>query len=70
MDSRVQSKQSKCFKYSVAILVAHLGCVEFHLGSLSDWLAATVAVATYCPFRLVEHPKTYSRQLGCEWGMG
>ena len=37
-----------------------LGWVDLDLGSSLRWLAATVA--TYCPSRMVEHPKSNSTQ--------
>ena len=37
-----------------------LGWVDLDLGSSPGWWAATVA--TYCPSRMVEHPKSKSTQ--------
>ena len=44
--------------------------VDLDLGSSPGWWAATVA--TYCPSRMVEHPKSKSTQprytqYGCKW---
>ena len=44
--------------HRVAHLLANLGWVDFDLGSSPGWWAATVA--TYCPSRMVEHPKSMS----------
>ena len=41
-------------------MVEYLGWVDFDLGSSPGWWAATVA--TYCPSRMVEHPKSKSTQ--------
>ena len=41
-------------------MVANLGWVDLDLGSFPGWWAATVA--TYCPSRMVEHPKSKSTQ--------
>ena len=41
-------------------LLVNLGWVDFDLGSSPGWWAATVA--TYCPSRVVEHPKSKSTQ--------
>ena len=38
-----------------------LGWVDFDLGSFPGWWAATVA--TYCPSRVLEHPKSRSTKL-------
>ena len=38
-----------------------LGWVDLDLGSSPGWWAASVA--TYCPNRMVEHPKSNSTQL-------
>ena len=44
------------------------GFVDLDLGSYHGWLAATVA--TYCPIRMVEHPKSKSTQprFATRWG--
>ena len=47
-------------KYRVSHLVADLGWVDLDLGSSPGRWAATVA--TYCPGRVVEHPKSKSTQ--------
>ena len=44
-------------------VVVHLGWVDSDLGSSLGWRAATVA--TYCPGRVVEHPKCRSTQPRC-----
>ena len=44
-------------------VVVHLGWVDSDLGSSLGWRAATVA--TYCPGRVVEHPKFKSTQPRC-----
>ena len=46
--------------YRVAHLLANLGWVDLNLGSSPGWWAATVA--TYCPSRMVEHPKSKSTE--------
>ena len=46
--------------YRVTHLVANLGWVDLDLGSSPRLVAATVA--TYCPSRMVEHPKSKSTQ--------
>ena len=46
--------------YRVTMVVAYLGWVDLHLGSSPGWWAATVA--TYCPSRMVEPPKSKSTQ--------
>ena len=46
--------------YRVAHLLGNLGWVDFDLGSSPGWWAATVA--SYCPSRMVEHPKSKSTQ--------
>ena len=43
-------------------MVEYLGWVDLDLGSSSGWWAATVA--TYCPSRMVEHPKFKSTNQG------
>ena len=47
-------------KYRVSHLVADLGRVDLDLVSSPGWWAATVA--TYCPGRVVENPKSKSTQ--------
>ena len=47
----------------VSHLVANLGWVDLDLGSSPGWWAATVA--TYCPGRVAEHPKSKSTQPRC-----
>ena len=42
----------------VTQVVEYLGWVDLDLGSSPGWWAATVA--TYCPSRMVEHPKSKS----------
>ena len=49
------------FQYRVRQVVVDLGWVDLDLGSSPGWWAATVA--TYCPGRVVEHPKSLSTQL-------
>ena len=44
----------------LAHLLANLGWVDFDLGSSPGWWAATVA--TYCPSKVVEHPKSKSSE--------
>ena len=44
--------------YRVTHLVVNLGWIDLDLGSSPGWWAATVA--TYCPSRVVEHPKSKS----------
>ena len=46
--------------YRVTLVVEYLSWVDLDLGSSSGWLAANVA--TYCPSRMVEHPKSKSTQ--------
>ena len=46
--------------YIVTLVVEYLGWVDLDLGSSIGWWAATVA--TYCPSRMVEHPKSKSTQ--------
>ena len=46
--------------YRVTLVVAYLGWVDLDLGSSPGWWAATVA--TYCPSRMVEPPKSKSTQ--------
>ena len=41
--------------YRVTLVVVHLGWVDLDMGSSPGCLAAVVA--TYCPSRMVEHPK-------------
>ena len=53
---------SSIAQYWVSHLVADLGWVNLDLGSSPGWWAATVA--TYCPSRMVEHPKSKSTQPG------
>ena len=43
--------------YRVTLVVEILGWVDLDLGSFPAWWAA-VTVATYCPSRVVEHPKS------------
>ena len=43
-------------QYRVSHLVADLGWFDLDLGSPPGWWAATVA--TYCPGRVAEHPKS------------
>ena len=43
-------------RYRVRHLPGYLGWVDLDLGSSPGWWAATVA--TYCPSRMVEHPKS------------
>ena len=43
-------------RYIVTLVVEYLGWVDLDLGSSIGWWAATVA--TYCPSRMVEHPKS------------
>ena len=50
----------------VAIPMAHLGWIDFDLGSFPWWVAS---VATYCPSMMVELPKTQSIQPGCMIGI-
>ena len=46
-----------CFtKYRVTLVVGYPGWVDFNLESSAGWWAATVV--TYCPSRVVEHPKS------------
>ena len=45
--------------YRVGLVVWQLGWVDLDLGSSPGWWAATVA--TYCPSRMVEHPKSQPR---------
>ena len=47
-------------QYRVTHLLANLGWVDLDLGSFPGWWATTVA--TYCPSRMVEHPKSKSTQ--------
>ena len=51
-----------CF-YMVTLVVVHLGWVDLDMGSSHGCLAAIVA--TYCPSRMVEHPKYKSTQPRC-----
>ena len=51
----------------VAIPIVHLGWVIFDLQNSPGWWAATVA--TYCPSRMVEHPKTKLTKPGCMIGI-
>ena len=46
--------------YRVTLVVAYIGWDDLHLGSSPGWWAATVA--TYCPSRMVEPPKSKSTQ--------
>ena len=46
--------------YRVSHLLADLGWVDLDLGSSPGWLA--IAVAIFCPSRMVEHPKSKSTQ--------
>ena len=46
--------------YRVGLVVWQLGWVDLDLRSSPGWWAATVA--TYCPSRMVEHPKSKSTQ--------
>ena len=48
----------RVYRARVTLVVEYLGWVDLDLGSSSDWWAATVA--TYCPSRMVEHPKSKS----------
>ena len=47
-------------RYRVSLVVEYLGWVDLDLESFPGWWAATVA--TYCPNRMVEHPKSMSTQ--------
>ena len=47
--------------YIVTLVVEYLGWVDLDLGSSIGWWAATVA--TYCPSRMVEHPKSKLRSI-------
>ena len=47
-------------QYRVTLVVEYLCWVDLDLGSSPGWWAATVA--TYCPRRVVEHPKSKSAQ--------
>ena len=49
--------QTKCI-YRETLVVEYIGCVDLVLGSSPGWWADTVA--TYCPSRMVEHPKSKS----------
>ena len=40
----------------VTLVVEYLGCFDLDLRSSPGWWAATIA--TYCPSRMVEHPKS------------
>ena len=44
--------------YRVTLVVEYLGWVDLDLGSPPGWWATTVA--TYCPSRMVENPKSMS----------
>ena len=44
----------------MTLVVEYLGWVDLDLGSSHGWWAATLA--TYCPSRMVEHPKSKSAQ--------
>ena len=46
--------------YRVSHLLAELGWVDLNLGSSPGWWAAPVD--TFCPSRMVEHPKSKSTQ--------
>ena len=46
--------------YRASHVLGDLGWVDLDLGSSPGWWAATVA--TYCPSRMVEHPKSKSTQ--------
>ena len=50
--------------YRVGLVVWQLGWVDLDLGSPPGWRAAIVA--TYCPSRMVEHPKSKSTQPICQ----
>ena len=58
----VQVRTWQCFRlnYRVTHLVANLGWVDFGFGEFPRLVAAIVA--TYCPSRMVEHPKSKSTQ--------
>ena len=49
--------------YRASLVVVNLGWVDSDLGSSPGWRAAIVA--TYCPGRVVEHPKSKSTQSRC-----
>ena len=57
--TRFSQKWFLCVHISEFIL-ERLGWVDLDLGSSPGWLAASVA--TYCPSRMVEHPKSNSTQ--------
>ena len=46
--------------YRASHVLEDLGFVDLDFGSSPGWWAATVA--TYCPSRVVEHPKSKSTQ--------
>ena len=46
--------------YRVTLVVEYPGWVDLDLVSSPGWWAATVA--TYCPSRMVEHPKSKETQ--------
>ena len=58
--SRAAGIVTPLMSYRETHLVANLGWVDLDFGSSPGWWAATVA--TYCPNRMVEHPKSKSSQ--------
>ena len=62
MPSNTVTKKIHKFQrlYRVSHLVADLGFVDLDFGSSPGWWASTLA--THCPGRVVEHPKSKSTQ--------
>ena len=61
--TRANSSQvpTQVILYRVTLVVGYLGWVDFNLESSAGWWAATVV--TYCPSRMVEHPKSKSTKV-------
>ena len=55
-----QNRFESKFQYRIRHLPGYLGWVDLDLVSSPSWWAATAA--TYCPSRMVEHPKSKSTQ--------